>query len=87
MPTIDALRKQIEDTDAAIIQQLAKRQELSKQIGQLKSHHGKDIIDSEREEALFAFYETLSEKYHLQASFVKQLFKRIIAHSRKVQAL
>lgn len=41
MDTLEELRKQIEVTDACIIEILAKRQELSKQIGALKSKEGK----------------------------------------------
>lgn len=41
MYTLEELRKQIEQTDACIIEILAKRQELSKQIGALKSKEGK----------------------------------------------
>lgn len=87
MITIEQLRKQIEETDAVIIEKLAKRQELSMQIGQLKSNHGRDIIDPIRENVLFKFYESMSEKYHLQQTFVKQLFKLIIANSREMQKL
>jgi len=85
MSTIEQLRKKIEQADTVIIETLAKRQELSKQIGQLKSNHGRDVIDLAREKKLFEFYEDLSERYHLQQTFVKRLFKLIIAYSRKVQ--
>lgn len=85
MKAIEDLRTQIDEIDALIIENLAKRQELSIQIGQLKSIHGKDIVDHSREETLFTYYTHLSEKYHIQASFIKDLFKLIITHSRKVQ--
>nr|WP_237579029.1 chorismate mutase [Legionella pneumophila] len=41
MSTIEELRKQIEQTDAYIIEKLAQRQELAKQIGALKAKEGK----------------------------------------------
>lgn len=85
MSTIEQLREQIEQADTVIIEALSKRQELSKQIGQLKSNHGREIVDLTREKKLFEFYEDLSERHHLQQTFVKRLFKLIIAHSRKVQ--
>lgn len=87
MLTIEQLRRKIEQGDAVIIETLAKRKELSKQIGQLKSHDGIDIVDLTREKKLFEMYEALSEKYHLQQSFVKELFKLIIAYSRSIQKL
>ena len=85
MPTIEQLRKEIERTDANIIEKLAKRQELSKQIGQLKLSEGKEIIDLSQEKKLYEFYKTLSEKNKLQQAFVNRVFKIIIAYSRKVQ--
>ncbi len=85
MKTIEGLRKQIDAIDAIIIEHLAKREQISLQIGQLKSIHGKAILDPLREETLFTYYRQLSEKHHIQASFIKDLFKLIMAHSRKVQ--
>lgn len=87
MLTIEQLRRKIEQGDGVIIETLAKRKELSKQIGQLKSNDGRDIVDHTREKELFELYENLSEKYHLQQTFVKELFKLIIAYSRSVQEL
>jgi chorismate mutase len=87
MLTIEQLREQIKQTDANIIESLAKRQELSKQIGQLKLEQGKEIIDLSQEKKLFDFYERLSEHYKLQHTFVKQIFKIIISYSRMVQKL
>ncbi|MCW8398621.1 chorismate mutase [Legionella sp. PATHC038] len=85
MPTLEELRKQIEQTDACIIEILAKRQELSKQIGALKSQEGKKVLDRSREKQLFEYYEHLSKQYHLQEEFINRLFKIIISNSRKVQ--
>jgi prephenate dehydrogenase len=83
--TLEQLRARIATVDAEIIEKLAERQKTSRQIGELKSQQGKEIIDISQENKLFEYYEGLSEKYHLQPSFVKRLFKMIIAYSRKVQ--
>ena len=85
MLTLEHLRTQIKQIDAKIIESLAKRQELSKQIGRLKWAQGKEVVDRTQEKKLFEFYETLSEQYHLQKTFVKRLFKLIITYSRRVQ--
>ncbi len=87
MSTLEQLREKVEQADAIIIETLAKRQELSKQIGQLKLNQGIEVVDLIREKKLFEFYERLAEKHHLQHIFVKRLFKLIIAYSRKVQKL
>ncbi len=85
MSTLEELREQIEEADACIIETLAKRQELSKQIGALKSKEGKKIMDRSREKQLFEYYDHLSKQYHLQEDFINRLFKIIISNSRKVQ--
>lgn len=86
LSTLEQLRRDIEEADVLLIETLAKRQNLSKQIGQLKSSQGKEIIDSAREKKLFEFYATLSEKHHLQKKFIEKVFTLIIAYSKKVQA-
>jgi chorismate mutase len=85
MLKLNQLRMQIKQTDANIIESLAKRQELSKQIGQLKLAQGIELIDLTQEKNLFEFYEKLSEQYNLQKEFVTQVFKIIITYSRMVQ--
>lgn len=87
MITIEQLRKEIKKTDASIIKQLAKRQELVKQIGSLKLQQGKEVVDLNQEKKLFEFYEQLSQQYNLQQPFIQHLFKLIIAYSRQVQQL
>jgi chorismate mutase len=79
------LRKQIKQIDASIIESLAKRQELSQQIGQHKLAHGKEVVDLAQEKKLFEFYEKLSKQYNLPKTFVRQVFQIIITHSRTVQ--
>lgn len=85
--TIEQLRKQIEAADALIIQTLAKRQALAKQIGQLKLNSGTEIIDPLREAELFAWYESLAAKYQLPPLFIKELFTLIISQSKTIQKL
>lgn len=84
---LELLRSKIERIDAEIIEHLAQRDDLAKQIGQLKMANGCEVIDLFREQKLFEFYQQLSEKYQLSSSFIKQLFKIIIDHSRHVQKL
>ena len=87
MLTIEELRKRIKQTDACIIEKLAQREALSKQIGQLKLDEGAEVVDLLREKKLFEFYGCLCDKYKLPQAFVKRLFKSIIIHSRTVQKL
>ena len=85
MPTIEQLRKQIEQIDASIIEKLAQRQELSKQIGQLKREKGLAVVDPTQEKKLFELYEYLCARYQLSPTLVKRLFKSIMIHSRNLQ--
>jgi chorismate mutase len=85
MLTIEQLRKKIEQTDANLIEILAERQELAKQIGQLKLEEGKGVVDRRREKELFELHKKLSDRYHLEQSFVNKLFKVIIEYSVMVQ--
>jgi chorismate mutase len=82
---LEQLRAQVKQIDTKIIESLAKRQELVKKIGEIKVAHGIEIVDLEREEKLYTFYEKLSEQYQLPKTFVKRLFKLIINYSRMVQ--
>lgn len=85
MLTIEQLRENIEKVDAEIIERLAERETLSRQIGKLKFEQGKGIIDRSQEDKLFHFYNDLAKKYNLQPALVERLFKIIITHSRKIQ--
>lgn len=85
MHTIEQLREKIQQIDSNIIESLAQRLEISKQIGQLKIDQGKAVTDSLQERKLFNFYEKLSEQHHLHPGFIKKLFKIIILYSKTVQ--
>jgi chorismate mutase len=84
--TLQELRDEIEIIDALIIQKLAERQALSKEIGLIKHEAGKEITDFAREKLLLQRYEVLCEQYDLEPSFVKRVFKLIILHSRGLQS-
>jgi chorismate mutase/prephenate dehydratase len=83
--TINQLRKKIDKLDEEIIFNLSKRKSLSMQIGKIKAEMGANILDKKREKRMMAHYVKLAKKYQLQTTFIKQLFKLIIAQSRKLQ--
>ncbi len=85
MESIDGLRKSIDETDDQIIALLAHRQELARKIGLLKIKENKAVDNPLREQQLFSHYQELSQKYNLHQTFIKRLFKMIIAYSRMVQ--
>lgn len=85
MKNIKTYRKQIENIDQTIIKLLAKRKEISIDIGQCKLQQGKNIIDKNREKKLNHFHKKWATTYKLQPTFIKKLFKLIIINSRKMQ--
>ncbi|KTD42354.1 chorismate mutase [Legionella quateirensis] len=85
MSTIEQLRKQIQETDCAIIRSLALRQDLSKKIAHLKQQEGKSIIDINQEKKNFELYEFLAKSYSLDPNFIARLFRLIIMNSRTLQ--
>ena len=85
MQTLVTLRAQIDEIDSDIIEKLAIRQQLSREIGEIKLNLGMEIIDPPREKELYALYEKLSCEYRLEPGFVKMLFKLIIDYCRKLQ--
>ncbi len=85
MQTLVTYREQINQVDKDIIEKLALRQRLSREIGAIKLSQGMEIIDLHREKEQYALYEQLSLEYNLEPEFVKTLFKRIIGYCRSVQ--
>jgi len=85
MPTLDQLRQEIETIDAEIIEKIAARFFLVKQIGQLKNETGQAVLDPAREEKLRQHYQRLSQKYQLDVTFIQQLFDMIFSQSRQLQ--
>lgn len=74
---ITALRKQIDEIDNNIIEMLAKRMRISREIGQYKKEHGMTILQTAR-------YTEILEKRGAQASFmgidpecIKKIFEAI----------
>ncbi len=85
MRTLLQLREQVNQIDTDIIEKLAIRQQLSKEIGEIKLKQGMEIINPIREKELYTIYEKLSLQYNLEPKFVKTLFKLIINYCRGVQ--
>lgn len=83
--TLSELRKEIDELDSDIIRKLAARQELAKEIGQIKQKQNKEIVDLTREKEQYALYEKLALDYRLKPEFVKTLFDLIIGYGRAVQ--
>lgn len=84
--SLEDLRKEIDEIDNIIIENLSKRKLLSIKIGEIKKELGFGIYDSEREKQLKLFYKNLSHKFDLDPKFVMDIFNLIIKNSRNVQS-
>jgi len=82
---LDSIRKLLDKTDKKIVDALAKRQELVRQISSLKMDEDRNIRDSEREEELLKKITKLAREAGLDRYFAEQLFKDIIHHSVRFQ--
>lgn len=83
--SLDKIRKLLDETDRKIIEALAKRQKLVREISTLKQERERDIRDSEREEKLLNRIVELAREEGLDRYFAEELFKDIIHHSVRFQ--
>lgn len=82
---LDSIRKLLDETDKTIVESLAKRQKLVREISELKIDDDSQIRDTEREEELLDKITKLAREAGLDRYFAEQLFKDIIHHSVRFQ--
>ncbi|HEX6982672.1 MAG TPA: prephenate dehydratase [Balneolaceae bacterium] len=82
---LDSIRKLLDQTDKTIVNALAKRQELVREVLSFKIGDKKNIRDVEREDQLLNKIAELARQAGLDRYFAEQLFKDIIHHSVRFQ--
>lgn len=82
---LEKIRKLLDQTDKKIVNALAKRQELVREVSSLKRDEARDIRDINREEQLLNKISELAREAGLDRYFAEQLFKDIIHHSVRFQ--
>lgn len=82
---LDSIRKLLDQTDKKIVDALAKRQDLVREISSLKLDEDQQIRDADREEQLLDKITDLARAAGLDRYFAEQLFKDIIHHSVRFQ--
>lgn len=80
------IRKELDQTDKNIVEALAERQKLVRQISSLKNDNTSAIRDEEREEALLQRITVLAREAGLDRYFAEQIFRSIIDHSVRFQS-
>ena len=83
--TIINLRNIIDRLDDEIIANIAKRHQVSKQIGEYKKVHHIEVLDKTREQKLHEYHLKLSQKYKIPQEFVDEIFALIVIQSRSIQ--
>ncbi|TYP92623.1 chorismate mutase / prephenate dehydratase [Fodinibius salinus] len=82
---LESIRKLLDETDKKIIDALAKRQELVREVSSFKLDEERNIRDKEREEQLLNKITKLAREAGLDRYFAEELFKDIIHHSVRFQ--
>ena len=83
--SLDELRKEIQEVDAAIVDLLGRRMSIVREIGEVKRSQGIAVVDPAREAAVVAYVAQLARTAGLPEGDVRELFWRIMALSRREQ--
>jgi len=83
--SIAKFRKEIEQINSKILRLLAKRNNISKKIGEYKKKNKMKIIDRKKEKEIFIKIKSQSKQLGLNGKFTKDIFKRIIKESKSLQ--
>jgi chorismate mutase / prephenate dehydratase len=84
---IEELRKKIDELDARIVELIAERQRLSRDIGAGKNRTSRVIEDREREHRVIEHVRGLARQLKIAPSDVESIYRRIIDASKKVQGV
>ncbi len=84
---LDDLRKKIDEIDARIVNLIAERQDISKEIGKGKNKASRLIEDRERELRVLKHVRTLARDKKISPSDIEGIYRQIITASKKAQAV
>jgi chorismate mutase / prephenate dehydratase len=85
--SLDELRKQIDSTDSEIVRLIAKRVDVSRQIGKSKRTQGRQVRDPEREKRVIAQIRAMAAQAGVNEADMEAIYRRIIAASTSVQGI
>ena len=84
---VNRMRAHIDLVDREIVRLLAKRQQMSLEIGRVKAERGLPIFAPEREKELMEVIRKEAELSGIRPDHVEALFHLVLAESRAVQEL
>jgi chorismate mutase/prephenate dehydratase len=85
--SLDNLRKKIDEIDARIVELIAERQNISKEIGKGKNKTSKLIEDRERELKVLRNVRGLARDNKISPSDIESIYRQIIDASKKIQGV
>jgi chorismate mutase/prephenate dehydratase len=85
--SLDDLRKKIDEIDARIVELIAERQSISKEIGKGKNKTSKLIEDRERELKVLRNVRSLARDNKISPSDIENIYRQIIDASKKIQGV
>ncbi len=83
---LDDLRKQIDDLDTLIVNLIAERMKVTKEIGQEKQQIGKAVEDKAREKAVLEKVRAQATAARLSPEEIEAVYLKIIAASKEAQS-
>ncbi|MDP2720937.1 MAG: chorismate mutase [bacterium] len=84
---LDNLRRKIYKQDQRLLQILSGRIKLVEKIGKIKSEKKVFVEDRKREKQIYDYVSDKSKELGLDTKFVKNVFKLILAESKRLQKL
>ena len=85
--SLENYRNEIDETDAEIVQLIAKRIKVSEMIGQEKKGQGRNVRDMERENKVLNRVEKIARDLGINDEDIKLVYRQIMAMSRSVQGV
>lgn len=82
---LEDLRKEIDLTDEALLEMLAKRISLVREVGELKKTHGVAPLDEKRWKNVLQSKLTKAKVLNLSEEFVEKLYQLIHEHALDLQ--
>lgn len=90
MPELADLRVQIDALDTQLLEALARRFEVTKQVGEYKAANGIPVQDAAREQAQLERLRGLAEEHGLNPNFVAEfwtlLFRTVVEEHMEIAA-
>jgi len=80
---LEEIRKKLDSVDKKIIDMIAARMELVKEISQIKKDKNMPLYDKEREKEVLKNIKLYAEEQGIDTTFIEDVFKLVIFYMRQ----